>query len=880
MHCIFDWNYLSTSLFVCSSKPEQNQLQDDPNGTDHDVSNHHEQSPSPFYGDSDPLQPDGTNNCIDTPNSSDVDEHEQQDAVLQAEWRAHATAIQALNQLRSDSATPSVTGSNQEPGDGGTPPNLSHIENIKFTQEFIQDISAATLENGHLDSDVIHRLRNPQACDEPIGISDPDIRLSLGLFLAVTNASEETYRSCRDEILLRYPDSGVLSYHAVRRLVAETTGVVAVYDDMCINSCHAFTGPFSQLQSCSICGEARYDVTEAALSGKNIARQQFCTILLGPQLQALRRSYSGAMDMRYLDQKMKEVAEMLNNLQAEDGKDVIYDDIFSGSELQDLDERIKITGDDTVVSLSLDGAQLYQNKKSDTWISIWILDNFSPNQRYQKRRVLPGTIIPGPNKPKITDSYLYRGLHHLSALQRENNGAGLRMWDAATSRIIQSRIILALSTADAVGITELDGRVGHHGARGCRLGCRMKGRHKAHSGHYYAVHLRPNDYTVHDCNHCDIDIRNLSSPSTNDYQQDLLKVISSPDQNHYEKYRKETGISKPTILSGLVSDLMVPVPRCFPLDLMHLIFINLGELLIPLWRGTMKCDVTDNSSDWEWATLTGDAWQAHGKVVADATPFFPSSFHRPPRNPAEKISSGYKATEYFHYLFGLGPGIFRAILPSRYWIHFCKLVRGVRILVQRRIMGSQLQEAHSQLVQFVEEFENLYYQRRVDRIHFCRPCIHTLLHAAPEVMRVGPGAYTTQFTMERTIGDLGQEIRQPSNPFANLARRALQRSQVNALKSIYPELDPKSRFRIPKGAVDVGEGYIMLRPRDRYPAEIPERSAALVLARAINTSKITRWGRARLPNGQVARSLWSEQRRASQKVRVSRNVKVWKIVIL
>jgi hypothetical protein len=79
-------------------------------------------------------------------------------------------------------------------------------------------------------------------------------------------------------------------------------------------------------------------------------------------------------------------------------------------------------------------------------------------------------------------------------------------------------------------------------------------------------------------------------------------------------------------------------------------------------------------------------------------------------------------------------------------------------------------------------------------------------------MWVGPGAYITQFTMEHTIGNLGQEIWQPSNPFANLAQHALQRSQVNALKSIYPELDPKSRLQLPKGVVDVGEGYIMLRP--------------------------------------------------------------------
>ena len=824
----------------------------------------------------DPLQPDISDGSTSDFDPGDLDEHEQQDAALQAEQRTCAMAFQALNQTRSDLDTPLTTGSDEELDD--TLADLSQIENIKFTQEFIEGISTATFENGCLDDDLIHRLRNP--CDEVTSISDPDTRLSLDLFLAVTNASEETYHACRNAILLRYPNSQVLPYHAVKRLVAQLTGVVAVYDDMCINSCHAFTGPFSQLRYCSLCGEARYDVAQAALTGKDVARQQFCTILLGPQLQALRRSYSGAMNMRYLDQKLKQVAEMLDNLQAEDGGDVIYDDIFSGSEILDLAKRIMITGDDTIVSLSLDGAQLYQNKKSDTWISIWILDNFSPNQRYQKRHVLPGTVIPGPNKPKIIDSYLYRGLHHLSALQRENNGAGLRMWDAATSKIIESRIILALSTADAVGITELDGRVGHHGARGCRLGCQMKGRHKPHTGHYYAVHLRPNEYTVQDCNHRDIDIRNLSIPSSVDYQRDLLKVVSSQDPRNYQINRKETGISKPTILSGLVNSLMVPVPRCFPLDLMHLIFLNLGELLIPLWRGTMKCDMTDDISSWDWATLTGDAWQVHGKVVADATPFFPSSFHRPPRNPAEKISSGYKATEYFHYLFGLGPGIFRSILPSRYWKHFCKLVRGVRILVQRRIIGSQLQEAHSQLVQFVEGFENLYYRRRVDRIHFCRPCIHTLLHAAPEVMRVGPGAYTTQFTMERTIGNLGQEIRQPSNPFANLAQRALQRSQVNALKSIYPELDPNSGFKLPKGAVDIGGGYIMLRPRDKYAAEVSGHSAADVLAQAIGTLRIRRWGRARLPNGQVARSLWSEQRRASQKVRISRNVKACKTLIL
>ncbi|KAF8262723.1 hypothetical protein EI94DRAFT_1553155, partial [Lactarius quietus] len=163
-------------------------------------------------------------------------------------------------------------------------PAASHIDSIKVAQDFIKEIQAATLDNRNLDDALIDRLRNPP--EYPADISDPNVQLSLDLFLAVTNASEETYKLCHDAILRRYPDSGVLSYYSVKKLVAEISGVIAVYDDMCINSCHAFTGPFSQLQSCNVCGEARYDASELASSGREVPCEQFGMILLGPQLQA------------------------------------------------------------------------------------------------------------------------------------------------------------------------------------------------------------------------------------------------------------------------------------------------------------------------------------------------------------------------------------------------------------------------------------------------------------------------------------------------------------------------------------------------------------------------------------------------------------------
>ena len=116
--------------------------------------------------------------------------------------------------------------------------------------------------------------------------------------------------------------------------------------------------------------------------------------------------------------------------------------------------------------------------------------DYDPKTRYKKKHVIPALIIPGPHKPKYIDSYTFRSFHHLSALQHENNGAGLPVWDAEKECVIPSKIGLIGGLADAVGLTELDGRVGHHGAQGCQIGCEMTGMHKPNSGHYYVVHLR------------------------------------------------------------------------------------------------------------------------------------------------------------------------------------------------------------------------------------------------------------------------------------------------------------------------------------------------------------------------------------------------------
>jgi hypothetical protein len=254
------------------------------------------------------------------------------------------------------------------------------IEHVKLAQQFIDEISAATFDNGNLDADVIERLRNPE--EGPVDISDPDIRLSLDLFMACENSSQQTYTAAREAILWRFPESEILSYHLIKKLVADISGVVSVRDDMCINSCHAFTGPFVQLNACSVCSEPQYDPVQFVLTGKKIPRQQMCTILLGPQIQALRRSSQGSEAMRYRDKKTQEILENLDPTKNLDPDDFVYDDLFSGSDILDLIETLQLNSNDSTVSYSFDGAQLYQNKKSDTWIGIWVVDDYSPGQYF------------------------------------------------------------------------------------------------------------------------------------------------------------------------------------------------------------------------------------------------------------------------------------------------------------------------------------------------------------------------------------------------------------------------------------------------------------------------------------------------------------------
>ena len=136
--------------------------------------------------------------------------------------------------------------------------------------------------------------------EDPTQFINEDSRFAIDLYLG--NPSDATYKVNCTATLCRFPNISLPSYHKAKHLVANLSGIEPIVHAMCINSCIAYTGPFAELESCPKCQEPRYDqfCLEASSGTEKIPRQEFHTIPIGPQLQALYRNPESARHTHYL----------------------------------------------------------------------------------------------------------------------------------------------------------------------------------------------------------------------------------------------------------------------------------------------------------------------------------------------------------------------------------------------------------------------------------------------------------------------------------------------------------------------------------------------------------------------------------------------------
>ncbi|VDB89340.1 unnamed protein product [Peniophora sp. CBMAI 1063] len=240
------------------------------------------------------------------------------------------------------------------------------------------------------------------------------------------------------------------------------------------------------------------------------------------------------------------------------------------------------------------------------------------------------------------------------------------------------------------------------------------------------------------------------------------------------------------------------------------------------------------------------------------------------------------------WFYGLLPGFSYGVFKDGRWEHFCKLVAGAQVAFQVGATIAQLKKSHSNTADWKWGLEVDFAKLKISRLHFMPQCTHAVLHDADDYIRNGPLIASSQFPIERYIGMLGDEIQQPSNPFGNIAKRALRFAQVNALLAMYPALDrrPPPVSSRPGMTASTGNGFILLHPRDNRPSqhiEDLEQTTILEWLESVagddwercwedSFRAIQKWSRCYLPNGQIARSRMREVGRQGL-TRRSRNVK-------
>ena len=408
------------------------------------------------------------------------------------------------------------------------------------------------------------------------------------IFINNNLCSHNHYETACQIELLHNPSDPLLSFNQVKCHIQWLLGVVPLEYDMCPNSCVTFTGPYSNLVACPHCLEPCY------VHGSTTKAQKcFSTILISPVIQAFYGSCAYSKEMQSIP--WEEACWELWNSNCDWWKTggIWWHCLQSGTAGCLGQWPLQKDWYRTTVFYRWCPALSWQIIWA--WVFIWVIHSLPPELCYKKAFVIPGAIIPGPNKPGGLNSILFSSLYHVAVLQHE----GLQVYNAYLNVIIPCTTpTILFGTANSLSSAAMSGMVGHSGRYGCCLYCEMPGWHCIKDTHYYLVMKLPHSYTVHKCCHADVSVNDLIKYCKDlpwKYHQNINHLLASDSEKQFKEWCLNIGLCKQTFFSGLPV-LVLPVLSIFTMNIMHLSALNDPDLFMKLFTG--KLDVCQ-PNDWD-----------------------------------------------------------------------------------------------------------------------------------------------------------------------------------------------------------------------------------------------------------------------------------------
>ena len=124
--------------------------------------------------------------------------------------------------------------------------------------------------------------------------------------------------------------------------------------------------------------------------------------------------------MQYRDRKSAEALRYRKNyvesFQYTAGDQIA--DVFDSMHYKSLvDSGLFLDSRDVALMGSIDGYQIFRQKRNDCWIALLINANLPPSERVKKDNLMISAMFPGPKQPKNMNSFLWPLIEELKKLE-------------------------------------------------------------------------------------------------------------------------------------------------------------------------------------------------------------------------------------------------------------------------------------------------------------------------------------------------------------------------------------------------------------------------------------------------------------------------------
>ncbi|EUC62864.1 transposase family Tnp2 protein [Rhizoctonia solani AG-3 Rhs1AP] len=573
-------------------------------------------------------------------------------------------------------------------------------------------------------------------------------------------------------------DARLPSIKELRSKARLWSGYLPMKFDCCINSCVLFTGYLNEAETCPVCHSARF-------TWSGVGVNTFTYLPLIPQLRALFACPEMAEKMRYRHNYVN-----LNGTMA---------DIFDSAHYKKLRRtKVVIEGQqqpylffeeehEIALGLAADGMCPFKRRKNSCWPLMLVNYNLPPDERIHIDNLICIGVVPGPKCPADLNSFLQPLVNELLELSR-----GTAAVDATQEKLFALRAHLITVFGDIPAITKILEFVGHNGCFPCRF-CSIPTVSGPTSGggfHRYCPLHQPNGFQT--------DPLNLPMRTAKETLRFGLEVLRAPTESARSARATETGVKGVTILAQLPS---IVVPHSFPVDLMHMIWQNLIPQLLDLWTGNFN-NLDSGLEDYMIGSTVLDAINS---ALKSSRKTMPTQYGCAVPELSKRSEFIAETWDVFTTLYA--PSVLRRSFKNqRYYVHFVRLVKLLRTLISYDLPHNELPALRQGIAEWIQEYEQIYYQFDEERLQTCPVNLHYLLHVVDSIEFLGPIWCYWTYPMERFCSYIGSSVKSRRYPYANIDQRVLNRARLQIILW---------RYRL--------YGQAPFVPRKRGKVEVPMR---------------------------------------------------------